>query len=126
MKLSVDVSISGRGKKQFVRFFLVNLCSLIVTIMMLHRFSEMFPIALNKTIATMIRIKLVRQVVCGCFLKKHVVKKSNTYFKILRKNSCFIHFLCYIYVIKYNIRGRVYVFDKEEIESGRSWRGEVE
>ncbi|MED0657064.1 GtrA family protein [Anoxybacillus ayderensis] len=44
---------AGGMKKQFVRFLVVNLCSLIVTIMMLHRFSEMFPIALNKTIATM-------------------------------------------------------------------------
>ena len=69
--------------------------------------------------------KIGSTVVCGYFLKKYVVKKSNTYFKILRKNICFVYFLCYICVIKYNIRGRVYVFDKEEIESGRSWRGEI-
>lgn len=42
----------GGGKKQFVRFLAVNLCSLIVTIMMLHGFREMFPIVLNKMIAT--------------------------------------------------------------------------
>ncbi|MCQ5365154.1 GtrA family protein [Anoxybacillus salavatliensis] len=57
----------GGVKKQFVRFLLVNLCSLIVTIMMLHCFSEMFPIALNKTIATMSGIKLVRQSYVGVF-----------------------------------------------------------
>ncbi|MCL6617801.1 MAG: GtrA family protein [Anoxybacillus ayderensis] len=43
---------AGGIKKQFVRFLVVNLCSLIVTIIMLHGFREMFPIVLNKTIAT--------------------------------------------------------------------------